>query len=291
MTVEAPFTSTLIGCGSEECMRGIMPPSGGRDPLFPRSGRIHGYDAAVKILPRALVPRVLAKLEPIRAWFALAIAIRSRKTTELWLGDSHALCFNSPISLSMFLKTPDGQFVVRFGPRLMYSIAKNGMPEKITRVARFVGRFGRPGTVVPIISAGEIDIRCHLPGREPDYSFVQEYVDVCAEMFALTKAPVGYIVVPPPPNVDCPSVDLYPIKGTIDQRISASRGMRAALQEAVAAHPGVELLDFTDVLGNPDGTMIGDLSDDGCHTNPKGIGVVRAHVEQLDLGRALDARV
>ena len=245
----------------------------------------------MRILPRAIVPRVLAKLEPLKAWFLLAIAMRRRKPTELWLGDSHALCFNSPISLSMFLKTPGGQFIVRFGPRLMFSIAKNGMPEKITRVARFVGRFGRRGSIVPIISAGEIDIRCHLPGREPDYSFVDEYVDVCAEMFALTKAPVGYIVVPPPPNVDCPSVELYPIKGTIDQRIEACRGVREALHAAVARYPDVELLDFNDVLGNPDGTMIAELSDDGCHTNPKGIGVVRAHIEQLDLGRSLDARV
>jgi hypothetical protein len=245
----------------------------------------------VKILPRALVPRVLAKLEPITAWFALAIAIRRRKTTELWLGDSHALCFNRGISLSMFVRTPEDGFVVRFGPRLMYSIAKNGMPEKITRVARFVGRFGRPGTVVPIISAGEIDIRCHLSGREQDYSFVDEYVAVCAEMFELTKAPVGYIVVPPPPNRECPSVDLYPIKGTIDERIESTRGVRAALRDAVAAHPKVELLDFSDILSNPDGSMLADLSDDGCHTNAKGIGVVRARVVELDLGKGLGARV
>ena len=245
----------------------------------------------MRILPRAIVPRVLAKLEPITSWIALAISIRRRSVTELWLGDSHALCFNRGISLSMFVRTPDGGFVVRFGPRLMYSIAKNGMPEKINRVARFVGRFGRPGTVVPIISAGEIDIRCHLSGREPDYSFVDEYVAVCAEMFELTKAPVGYIVVPPPPNRDCPNVDLYPIKGTIDERIESTRGVRAALQDAVASHPNVELFDFNDVLGNPDGTMIAELSDDGCHTNPKGIGVVRAHIEQMDLGRSLDARV
>jgi hypothetical protein len=266
-------------------MHGIMPATSGRDPLFPRSGRIRRYDAAVRILPRALVPRVLAKLEPIRAWFALAVAMRRHKPTELWLGDSHALCFNSPISLAMFLRTPDGQFVVRFGARLMYSISKNGIPEKILRVARFVGRFGRPGSIVPIISAGEIDIRCHLPDREPDYSFVQEYVDQVAAMIETTKAPRGYIVVPPPPNVDCPSVELYPIKGTIEQRVEAFRGMRAALIDAVESHPKVGLLDFTDVLGNPDGTMIGDLSDDGCHTNPKGISVVRARVDELDLGR------
>jgi len=230
------------------------------------------------------VPRALAKLEPIRAWFALAIAMRRRKPTELWLGDSHALCFNSPISLAMFLRTPDGNFVVRFGPRLMYSLSQSGIPEKILRVARFVGRFGRPGSMVPIISAGEIDIRCHLPGREPDFSFVKGYVDQVAAMFETTKAPRGYIVVPPPPNVDCPSVDLYPIKGTIDERIAAFRGMRAALIDAVEGHPKVALLDFTDVLGNPDGTMIASLSDDGCHTNPQGRRVVRARVEELDLG-------
>ena len=245
----------------------------------------------VRVLPRGLVPRALAKLEPIRAWIALAVAVRRRSPTELWLGDSHALCFNSPISLAMFLRTPDGNLVVRFGARLMYSLSMYGLPNKIMRVARFVGRFGRPGSIVPIISAGEIDIRCHLPGREPDYSFVADYVDRVAEMVETTKAPRGYIVVPPPPNVDCPSVDLFPIKGTIQQRVAAFRGMRAALEMAVEAHPKIGLLDFTDVLANPDGTMRAALSDDGCHTNAQGISVVRARVEELDLGSALDARV
>ena len=236
------------------------------------------------------MPRALAKLEPIRAWVALAIAMRRRKPTELWLGDSHALCFNSPISLAMFLRTPDGQFIVRFGARLMHSLSKNGIPAKIMRVARFVGRFGRPGSMVPIISAGEIDIRCHLPGREHDFSFVAGYVDEVAAMVETFKAPRGYIVVPPPPNVDCPSVDLFPIKGTIDERIAAFRAMRAALIDAVEPHPKVALLDFTDVLGNPDGTMIAALSDDGCHTNVQGRSIVRARVEELDLG-SVGARV
>jgi len=245
----------------------------------------------VRIPSRGLVPRALAKLEAVKAWCALVIAMRRRSATELWLGDSHALCFNQGVSLAMFLKTRDGQLVLRFGARLMHSVARHGLPARTLRVARFVGRFGRPGSIVPIMSAGEIDIRCHLPGREPDYSFVADYVDEVAEMVETTKAPRGYIVVPPPPNVDCPSVDLYPIKGTIDQRIAAFRWMRSALEMAVEAHPKIGLLDFTDVLGNPDGTMRAALSDDGCHTNAEGISVVRARVEELDLGSALGARV
>jgi hypothetical protein len=43
----------------------------------------------------------------------------------------------------MFLRTPDGNLVVRFVPRLMCSLSRNGIPNKIMRVARFVGHFGR----------------------------------------------------------------------------------------------------------------------------------------------------
>jgi hypothetical protein len=217
--------------------------------------------------------------------------MRRRTPTELWLGDSHALCFNTGVSLAMFLRTPEGRLVRRFGARLMYSLSRNGLPDDFMRPVRFVGRFGRPGSIVPIISAGEIDIRCHLPGREPDYSFVADYVGQVAEMVETSKAPIGYILVPPPPNVDCPNVELYPIKGTIGQRIVAFRGMRDALISAAKSHPNVELLDFTDLLGNPDGSMRGDLSDDGAHTNAKGIEIVRARIDELDLGKGLGARV
>jgi len=236
----------------------------------------------VSNLLRSLAPRVRAKLEGVRAWLALLVALVTGRPTELWIGDSHALCFNQPVSLAMFVRGPSGQLILRVGARLMWSLAQKGYPPRVRRVARVAG-LGSRGSFVPVFVAGEIDVRCHLPGRDPDFGFVGAYVDRAMAIAETLHADRAVFVVPPPPSATCPNIDEFPIKGTIGDRVEAFGALRTALAEAVAGRPRAELLDVTDALGANDGSMRQDLTDDGCHTNSLGVAIVRARVAGLQL--------
>jgi hypothetical protein len=280
-------------------MRGIMPPNAlavrhcpdlrpGCDypvhaPGFTPLGPVQkGCERALRIIPPHLGARLGAKLEPVRAWFVLLTALVTGRPTELWIGDSHAMCFNQPVSLAMFLRGPTDQLILRAGARLMWSMAQKGFPPRILRVARVAGLRGR-GNFVPVFVAGEIDVRCHLPGRDPDFAFVDTYVDRALAIARTLHAPRAVFVVPPPPSATCPNIEEFPIRGTVQERIDAFHGLRAALAEAVGTHPQAELLDMTDELGDDDGSMLQDLTDDGCHTNAAGVAIVRARVGELHL--------
>src|SRR5882757_1264821 len=150
----------------------------------------NGHAISHRIEPHALSDRIRGKLLFLLAWPTLLWAMRRRsRRTELWIGDSHAMCVNREVTNGMFMRAPDGQLILRAGARLMYSIARKGFPERVMRVARFVNRFGRPGALVPIFLAGEIDVRVHLPER-PDapFDWMAEYVERCAEVARLLKA-------------------------------------------------------------------------------------------------------
>ena len=119
------------------------------------------------VLPRHLGPRLRAKFLPVSAWAALLVAMRRRgRGTELWIGDSHAMSFNRDLQLSMFMRAPEGQLILRAGTRLMFSLARTGFPPRVLRVARLVRLFGMRGSLVPIFITGEIDVRCHCANRE-----------------------------------------------------------------------------------------------------------------------------
>jgi lysophospholipase L1-like esterase len=149
-------------------------------------------------------------------------------------------------------------------------------------VARVAG-LGGAGNFVPVFVAGEIDVRCHLPGREPDFGFVRAYVDRAMAVANTLHAPRVVFVVPPPPSATCPNIEEFPIKGSIGDRVLAFDALRVALAAAVADHPRAELLDATDALRSDDGSMRQELTDDGCHTNSLGVAIVRARVEGLQL--------
>lgn len=228
--------------------------------------------------------RLGVRLAALRACAALLVAMRRRRrATELWIGDSHALSFNQKVSYAQFVRAPEGQVVLRIGPRLMWSLAEKGFPERAHRVVRIVAKYGIPGSIVPFFVSGEVDVRCHLVGREDDYGFVKKYVDRCLELATALGSPRAVFVVPPPPSEWCPNVEEFPIKGSIGERVAVFGSMRAALVDAVAATPGAELLDATDGLAGEDGAIRRELTDDGCHTNLAGVGVVRARARQLDV--------
>jgi hypothetical protein len=225
-----------------------------------------------------------------RAFVSLLIATRRSTPTELWLGDSHSIFLNKEYASGVLTRAPEGQLVWHLGPRLMHSIARNGFPPKVERRVRLLRRFSRPGSIVPVVVTGEIDVRCHLVrhSSDPDFNFdfVADYVRNVRGLAERLGAPMVVVAVPPPPSVDCPRNPEFPIQGSIAERITVFGDLREALIKAVAntsGRPRVLLLDATDLLVDGTGEFRSDLTDDGCHTNTNGVRKVRSRAHELDL--------
>jgi hypothetical protein len=245
----------------------------------------NGHAISHRIEPHALRDRIRGKLLFLLAWPSLIVAMRRRsRRTELWIGDSHAMCVNREVTNGMFMRAPDGQLILRAGARLMHSIGRTGFPPRVMRTARFVNRFGRRGALVPIFLAGEIDVRVHLPERlDAPLDWVDAYVEHCAEVARLLKADrMGFFVTTPP--VDVPEDDVwFPINGTIEERVEGHRRLREALTGAVEAVANATLLDLTDDLAGPDGAMPIEFTTDGAHTNLKTVALIRARLGEYQL--------
>jgi hypothetical protein len=228
----------------------------------------------------SLPVRVRGKLWPVAAWGLLVLAMRRRRPTELWIGDSHAMTFNQGIDNAMFFRGPDGQLILRLGARLMWSLGTKGFPPRVHRVSRLVRAWGRPGSIVPVFCAGEIDVRAHLAGRPADFGFVDDYVDRCVQVGEAMRARTVAVVVPPPAVAMEDDESWYPIVGSVEERIAVHRGLRAALAGAVRRHPGTVLLDFTELLADASGAMPVDRTVDGCHTNLEAVALIRRHLAE-----------
>jgi lysophospholipase L1-like esterase len=225
--------------------------------------------------------RAAGKLRVVPTALKLHAAARRGGPVELWIGDSHSMTFNRDVLFGMFMPAPDGQFVLRAGTRLMRSFARDGFGAEVDRRVRRVARAGPPGAVVPFFVAGEIDVRAHLPDHpEEDFAFVGQYVDRCRDVAAVLGAPRTYVVVPPPPSAAQPRAD-YPVAGTAVDRLAAFGWLRDALVREAESRADVVLVDATDLLGGPDGAIRPELTDDGCHTNPRGVALMRGRVSEL----------
>ena len=225
--------------------------------------------------------RLHAKIiQPAAARRAIRSRLRRRLPLEVWIGDSHALGMNRFPGHAFLTVGREQQVIQRVGPRLMWSLATKGFPESVERLAARIGRRAASGTVVPLFVAGEIDVRCHLVGRE-DYGFVVDYVERCAAVGRRMGAAKTVIVVPPPPSAACPNVEEFPILGTIEERAGAFARLRAALAAAVETRHDCVLLDASDDLMAVDGAIRPELTDDGCHTNAVGVASVRTRARAL----------
>ncbi len=245
----------------------------------------NGHAISNRIEPHRLSDRIRGKLLFLLAWPSLVWAMRRRKRrTELWIGDSHAMTVNRQVTNGMFLRAPEGQLILRDGARLMYSIARKGFTPRVMRVARFVNRFGRPGALVPIFLAGEIDVRVHLAERlDSSFDWVDGYVRHCAEVARLLKADrMGFFVTMPP--VDVPEADVwFPINGTIGERVEAHRKLREALTRSVEPIQDATLVDLTDQLADTAGALPVESTFDGAHTNLETVARIRAGVADYRL--------
>jgi hypothetical protein len=240
-----------------------------------------------RIEPHELSQRALGKLLFLRAWPRLLRAMRATGPTEFWIGDSHAMSVNRELTNSMFMVAPEGQIILRAGPRLMASIAAKGFPTRVERLAGLVHRCGRRGAFVPIFSAGEIDMRAHLAKRpDDDFSWVATYVARCADMAAKLRGTRFGIMVPAPPVDVADETIWFPVVGSFGERLAIHGRLRRALATAVAATPHGVLIDCTEALTGPDGGMPLQYTVDGVHTNARAIAIVRAELRRIDWSAA-----
>lgn len=231
--------------------------------------------------PRSLFQRAREKLLCFPAALRLLGAAVGGRPVEMWIGDSHAMSSNRSIVSAAFMTGTDGVVIVRVGPRLMYSLATNGFPAWSMRIARIAGRMCRPGQILPIFMAGEIDVRVHLVEHgDRGFGFVQKYVTRCGEFARVLRADRHFLALPPPPCDVSGFRIWYPVVGSLEERLAVWRSLRDAVTEA-AETSGATVLDFSPDVSCPDGSLRPELSDDGAHTNVAAIPLIRAAVSRV----------
>ena len=234
---------------------------------------------------RQLAKRVQSKLLFIPATFHLLVAMRRRRPTELWIGDSNAMGTNHDVVSSMFMRGSDGQLILRGGAKLMYSVARDGWPPRISRVVRLIRPFVRPGSLVPIFSAGEIDIRVHMTKRpDEEITYAGPYVERCEDIVRQLKADKSGYLFPPPQCTRAQEEVWFPMVGSLEQRVANAARMRTAIAAAVDEVPHAQLLDFNDILTDPaTGGIRPEFTDDGVHTNLAAVARIREAIGRYKL--------
>ena len=210
----------------------------------------------------------------------------------LVVGDSHAVhAVDGMMPSRRVVHVGPSTTLVYLGPRLMHSVARDGLPSWSVRLLRSwrqspVAR-GRP---VVALHLGEIDLRCHLakPGRSDPEALerlADGYLDR-ARGLATWLGPEGQVVVcgPNPPSSTYESDEAYPVVGDVDERVDILDRLCAALSSRIEADGDSRLLflDLRPLVAGSDGHLREDLTFDGCHLNPAGAALLRAHLAALD---------
>jgi lysophospholipase L1-like esterase len=211
------------------------------------------------------------------------------RVDEVWVGDSHAVHMNSPTMITALRRLPDGRWVMHVGPRVMYSISREGLPAAALRVLRLMSRTPRARDIVWGFSFGEIDVRCHLVPRMTDpeaaLAFVPAYLEHIKEAATSAGARRAIVLIPPPESDVYPDQIGFPVVGSLAERIDASHAVRDAMVKAAANLPAggasLSLIDLTDDFSDERGAMREDLTYDGLHANDDGRAVFRKHVEEI----------
>jgi hypothetical protein len=117
--------------------------------------------------------------------------------------------------------------------------------------------------------------------------YVDVYLDLISELGVKMKAAMAAASVSVPQGREYASHEMFPIAGSIEQRVEAHRLMREALHRASADNdrPGrlmpVHILDATDDLVDEPGILRKSLSFDDCHVTKEGAAFVVARLAEL----------
>jgi lysophospholipase L1-like esterase len=245
-------------------------------------------DTRVRRLRRT-VRRYRARTQGILGVARLLLFALLGKVDEVWIGDSHAVHMNSPTMITALRRLPDGRWVWHVGPRVMYSIAREGLPTAALRVLRLVNHTRRARDIVWAFSFGEIDVRCHLVPRmtDPDaaLAFVPLYLERLRRAATAAGARRALVLIPPPESDVYPDQIGFPVVGTLAERIEASHALRDAMVRAAKDLPTdgarIHLVDVTEEFSDERGAMREDLTYDGLHANDAGRAVFREAVEKV----------
>ncbi|KAA1421468.1 hypothetical protein F0U44_04040 [Nocardioides humilatus] len=207
---------------------------------------------------------------------------------EIWVGDSHAALTPARELGKPLRHIEDGRWVCHLGPRLQFSIAARGLPPRILRVFRVVGRAKHAKDVLWVYSFGEIDVRCHLVPRmdEPGtYDFVPAYLERIREAARVTGSDRVLVYVPPPESDVAEEQTGFPVVGTLEERTRALHLMRDAMHKAADSMsddgPRILLVDCIDEFSDEFGVWQWRYTYDGLHTNDEGRAVVRAEINRV----------
>ncbi len=252
-------------------------------PRLPRPDRARRAWALLTD-PRRLRKRLLARyafLDHLMSLWAISLA-RRRRLNRLWIGDSHA-AFLAGLSLQRFSVSKE-EAVIWLGPRLMYSLARDGFPDPL--IAELKGVRVDLTTTSIVLTCGEIDCRVHLVGRLHDENaldFTSLYVVSAAQLRARMGAKHAYLLGPVPPSDIGGDDPGFPRTGTLDERVTASRLLEKRLCEEAAAseESGISAIPLGAILADPKtGALAAEFTNDGCHVNCRGAELVRERLEE-----------
>lgn len=205
--------------------------------------------------------------------------IRDHKQGEVcvWLGDSHAR-FNlgHPHAEGRFCRVSDSDYVWSIGPRLMYSVAREGWPRDVIMLSRLLNVISRTRHVRLCFVLGEIDVRVFLGERVAeetlDLDFVPAYVTRCK--WAAQRANAEpFLVVPVPPFGPPDPHHEFPRRGCLDDRLSAHQALRQRLlRESTTTEGCPRIFDATPELAttSAEGGLNPAFTTDGFHLNSAG---------------------
>jgi hypothetical protein len=207
---------------------------------------------------------------------------------EIWVGDSHAALIPATVLGAPLRHIENGRWVCHLGPRLQFSIARQGLPPAVLRIFGLVGRTKHAKDVLWVYSFGEIDVRCHLVPRmeEPGtYDFVPKYLERIRESARATGSDRVLVLVPPPESDVAEEQIGFPVVGTLQERTRALHLLRDAMHKAAASlsadGPEIILIDVIDEFSDANGVWRQELTYDGLHTNDAGRAIVRKEIDRL----------
>lgn len=242
--------------------------------------------------PERLTQRLLDRFDALdHIACARAIHAAKRKLLKrLWIGDSHGP-FLAGVPLRRFAVSEGCEAVVWLGPRLMYSIARNGFPDPLIPELRGIEL--HLATTPIVLTLGEIDCRVHLAQRlhtAGNLDFVARYVQRAAELRTNLGACHTFVVGPVPPSDMGTDDPAYSRSGTLQQRVVASRLLERRLCEATAqvGEPWVSAIPIGDLVGDSEtGALAARFTHDGCHLNVLGAELVRERLDAATVARCL----
>jgi acid stress-induced BolA-like protein IbaG/YrbA len=207
---------------------------------------------------------------------------------EIWVGDSHAALIPATELGAPLRHIEDGRWVCHLGPRLQFSIARQGLPPAVLRIFGLVGRTKHAKDVLWVYSFGEIDVRCHLVPRmeEPGtFDFVPAYLERIRESARATGSDRALVLVPPPESDVAEEQIGFPVVGNLEERTRALHLLRDAMHKAAASMSGdgpeIILIDVIDQFSDELGVWRQELTYDGLHTNDAGRAIVRQEINRL----------